>query len=135
MFIFSPLSSPLVLDSFHLPLSLEHCLTVHLFSLCMLSLPPLFTFISRLLFLFNSPWFSLSFSVLPISSAALPFSPLAFQPKMLLGGLFPIRSVLSCLLEFPSPLYRSHLFFIYLFFHLLIRSQVTTSSLLLVLLI
>lgn len=101
----SPLSSPLVLDSFHLPLSLEHCLTVHLFSLCMLSLPPLFTFISRLLFFIQFPLvffeFFSSSSLLcssPILSTCLPIQNAAG------GGLFPIRSVLSCLLEFPSPL-------------------------------
>lgn len=94
------------------PPSLEHCLIVHLFSLCMRSLPPLFTFISRLLFLFNSPWFSLSFSVLPIFSAALPFSPLAFQSRMLLRG--PVSNYICFVLftgvSFSPVFYRSHLF-------------------------
>lgn len=76
---FSTPSFLLVLDRFHLPLSLEHCLTVHLFSLCISSLPPVFSFVSRLLFLFSSPWFSLGFqfwSSLQLShSLHLPSTP------------------------------------------------------------
>lgn len=118
---FFSLQVSLLLDHFHLPLSLEHCLIVHLFSLCMSSLPPMFTFVSRLLFLFNSPWFSLGFSVLLIFSSALPFSPLTFHPRVPLGPCFKLGlfclvywtfSLLSCT---ASTLFFFS-FFIFLFF-------------------
>lgn len=102
-FFFFTLTFPLVSDHFHLPLSLEHCLTAHLFSLCMFSLPPMFTFVSRLLFLFNSPWFSLGFSVLLIFSAALPFSPLTFHPRVPLGPCFQLGLFCLVYCTFPLP--------------------------------
>lgn len=100
-FFFTPVF-PLVLDHFHLHFSLEHCLIVHLFSPCMFSLPPMFSFASRLLFLFNSPWFSLGFPVHLIFSAALPFSPLTFHPGTPLGSCFQLS--LFCLVYWTFPL-------------------------------
>lgn len=126
----SPLSSPLVLDSFHLPLSLEHCLTVHLFSLCMLSLPPLFTFISRLLFFIQFPLvffeFFSSSSLLcssPILSTCLPIQNAAG------GGCFQLDLFCHVYWSFLLPyVLQEPPFLIDLFFHLLITSQDTTSS-------
>lgn len=92
----------LVLDCFHLPLPLEHCLIVHLFSLCLSSLPPMFTFVSRLLVLCNSPRISLGFSVLLIFSAALPFSLLTFHLRVLLRPCFQLG--LFCLVYWTFPL-------------------------------
>lgn len=134
-FLFTP-SFPLALERFHLPLSLEHCLTVYLFSLCMLSLPPLFTFVSRLLFLFNSPWCSLFFSVPLIFSAALLFPSLTFHPKMLLGPCFQLG--LFCLVYWTFPLphvtQKPPFFCLFLLFlpapplsHLIRRQEATSS--------
>lgn len=134
-FCFTP-SFPLVLDHFH-PLCLTHYLIVRLFSLCMFSLPSMFTFVSRLLFLFNSPWFALDFSVLLIFSEALPFSPLTFHPGAPLGPCFQLG--LFCLVYWTFALpYVAQQPPFFLCPHpptLLIRSQEATSSLLLVLFI
>jgi len=96
--------------------------------------PPMFTFVSRLLFLFNSPWFSLGFSVLLIFSAAVPFSRLTSHPRVPLGPCFEL--VLFCLVywTFPLPCCTAATFFfrVFFFFPLL---EATSSSLLLVLFI
>lgn len=103
LFFFNP-SFPLVLDCFHLPLSLEHCLTVHLFSLCMFSLPPYVYFCKQTVVFIQLPLVFFGFlsssnilSSFPIPSAYLP-------SWSATGVLFPIRFVLSCLLDFSPPL-------------------------------
>lgn len=134
-FFFTP-SFPLVLDHFHPPLS--HALSHHasVFPLHGLS-SPMFTFVSRLLFLFNSPWFSLDFSVILIFSAAIPFSPLTFHPGVPLGPCFQLG--LFCLVYWtfalPYVAQQPPLFLCPHLPTLLIRSQEATSLLLLVLFI
>lgn len=107
---------------------------MRLFSLCMVSLPPMFIFVSRLVFI----QFPLVFFGLFSSSNLLCSNPIlsTYLPsRSAAGTLFPIRSVLSCLLDFCYVAQQPPLFLCPHLPTLLIRSQEATSSLLLVLFI
>lgn len=94
---------------------------MHLFSLCIFSLLLVFTFVSSLLFLFNSLWFSLVFfPVFLIFSTALPFSLLTFYSRVLLKHCFQLGLFCLVYCSFPLPcvLQQPPFLFLFLFFPL-----------------